>query len=163
MRQETPFFEESLEACRRLGRRGVLISPLRESAPRDLPFTVRHAEYAPFSKLLPRAAALVSHGGIGTVAYGLAAGVPQVAAPMAFDQFDNASRLEDLGVGRSLPMRRYSAHRVAKVLRDLLGSPRVARRCEEIATRVRGEDGVARACEEIEALGSAVDASSRAQ
>jgi rhamnosyltransferase subunit B len=51
--------------------------------------------------LLPQVAALVHHGGIGTTAAALAAGIPQLIAPFAFDQFDNAARTVRLGVGQS--------------------------------------------------------------
>ena len=60
------FFEASAEACRRLGRRGVLLTPNREEVPEGLPEGVAHFEFVPFSYLLPRAAAIVHTGGIGT-------------------------------------------------------------------------------------------------
>ena len=72
------------------GRRGLLLSRHREHIPRTLPSDVRHVEYAPFSELLPRCAALVHHGGIGTSAQALAAGVPQLIMPMGHDQPDNS-------------------------------------------------------------------------
>src|SRR6202012_1799180 len=55
--------------------------------------------YVPLRALLPRCAALVHHGGIGTTAEALRAGVPQVIVPLAFDQFDNAARVRALGAG----------------------------------------------------------------
>lgn len=68
--------------------------------PRGRAMAVAHA---PFPALLPRASALVHHGGIGTMAGAFAAGVPQCVSPVAFDQFDNAARLEALGGGVELP------------------------------------------------------------
>ncbi len=47
--------------------------------------------------LVPRLAALVHHGGIGTTAQAMRAGVPQLITPFAHDQFDNAARVERLG------------------------------------------------------------------
>ena len=61
-----------------------------------------HVRYAPFSALLPRLRGLVHHGGIGTSAQALAAGIPQMVAPFAHDQFDNAARLCRLGVAVTL-------------------------------------------------------------
>jgi hypothetical protein len=49
--------------------------------------------------VLPHCAAIVHHGGVGTLAQGLAAGVPQLVMPMGFDQPDNATRSSALGVG----------------------------------------------------------------
>ena len=55
-------------------------------------------EYAPYSTVFPRAAVNIHHGGIGTSAQALRAGLPQLVRPQAYDQFDNARRLIDLGV-----------------------------------------------------------------
>lgn len=146
------FFRESAAACVRLRRRGLLVTSRRESVPRDLPGDVRWVPFAPFRRLLPRAAALVSHGGVGTIAQGLAAGLPQLVAPLAFDQFDNASRVVDLEAGATLPMRRYRARRAAEALRRLLDDASLAARCRALAGRVR-PDAADRAADLIEGLG----------
>src|SRR5690606_3222482 len=52
------FFEASAEACRRLGRRGILLTKFADQVPDALPEGVARFEYAPFEPLLPRAAAL---------------------------------------------------------------------------------------------------------
>lgn len=83
---------------------------------------------------------LVSHGGIGTVSQGLAAGVPQLIMPMAFDQPDNLARLRRLGVAAGLSPRRFTAGRVAARLATLLDDPAVRVAADECATRLR-EDG----------------------
>src|SRR5690606_39115419 len=62
------FFEAAVGACERLGRRGVLLTRHREQVPVPLPSGVACFDYAPLSAVLPRAAALVHHGGIGTTA-----------------------------------------------------------------------------------------------
>lgn len=112
----------------------------------------RHAEFVPFSWLVPRAAALVHHGGVGTVSQGLAGGVPQVVMPMGFDQFDNAARLKRLGVGASLSRNRFRGPRLAAVLTGLLGDERVATRCRNVAARFAGARGLAAAADEVEAV-----------
>ncbi|MHC4957918.1 MAG: glycosyltransferase [Planctomycetota bacterium] len=117
------FFRESAAACARMRRRGLLVTSNRDSAPAELPDGVRWERYVPFSRVLSRAAALVSHGGIGTVSQGLAAGIPQLVTPISFDQFDNASRVEDLKVGLSLPQKRYTAARAVAAFDKLLGRP----------------------------------------
>src|SRR5262249_43209266 len=99
-----------------------------------LPPSVRHLTYAPLGKLLPGAAALVHHGGIGTSAAALAAGVPQLLIPFAHDQPDNAARLCRLGVAETL--RRPRARDMAGALERLLGSQEVARSCRQLAERV---------------------------
>ena len=111
---------------------------------------MRHAVYAPFSAVLPRSAALVHHGGIGTAAQALAAGLPQLVMPMTFDQPDNAVRLARLGVARILLPERFSGLRVARDLEVLLGTNAVSRRAAEIARGFEGVDPVARTCDLIE-------------
>ena len=88
---------------------------------------------------MPRAGALVHHGGIGTLSQGLAGGVPQVVMPMGFDQFDNAARLERLGVGQGIARRDFRGALVADTLGRLLGDPAVAERCRALAERIAAE------------------------
>ena len=152
-RQARGFFTAACEACRRLGRRAVLLTRYTEHLPAPLPPGVTHSDYAPFSAVLPRAAALVHHGGIGTSAQALAAGRPQLVMPMTFDQPDNAARLQRLGVGRSLPPERFRGAAVARELGALLESAAVTRRCADIARRFDGIDPVGRTCQVIEGYG----------
>jgi UDP:flavonoid glycosyltransferase YjiC (YdhE family) len=148
------FFRAAVEACERLGRRGVLLTRHAEQVPRSLPPSVRHFGYAPFSLLLPRAAALVHHGGIGTVAQGLAAGIPQLVMPLSYDQPDNAVRLQELGVGKALPPKRFTGANCARALEELLASEEVRRRCAALAAKTREGDPLAETCDLIEALGA---------
>ncbi|CAN5285398.1 glycosyltransferase [soil metagenome] len=88
------FIASAVDACSARGRRAVLVTPYDTIVPRDLPGTVHRIGYAPFARLLPRLSALIHHGGIGSSAQALAAGLPQLVVPFAHDQFDNAKRLE---------------------------------------------------------------------
>jgi rhamnosyltransferase subunit B len=110
--------------------------------PATLPDGVVHTNYAPFDALPPRAAAVVHHGGIGTLSEALAAGVPQLIQPMAFDQFDNASRACRLGVPRELLPRRYRAEVVARQLAELMGDSRTSAACESIRSSMKRNDGL---------------------
>jgi UDP:flavonoid glycosyltransferase YjiC (YdhE family) len=146
-----PFFEAAAGACARLRRRGVLLTRFPEQIPPVLPEGVRHFAYAPFSRLLPRAAALVHHGGIGTAAQGMAAGVPQLVMPLSHDQYDNAARMVRLGVARTLTPARFRAPAVASALGRLLDSSAVAASCRDVADRVHNDAGaLERACDAIE-------------
>ena len=147
-----PFFEAAADACVRLGARGLFLTRFPDQVPAGLPEGVRHFAYAPFSQLLPRASVLVHHGGIGTSAQGMAAGVPQLVMPLAYDQFDNAARLERLGVARSIPSRRFQGPAVAEAIRPLLGSPKIASRCREIAARFSDAHPQEEACDALETL-----------
>jgi UDP:flavonoid glycosyltransferase YjiC (YdhE family) len=158
MRHPRRFFEEAVDACGRLGRRGLLLSRYRNQLPPRLPRSVRHFDYAPLSQVLPLSAALVSHGGIGTISQALAAGVPQLVMPLSFDQFDNAARLERLGVAATLPPRAFRGRAVAHEVLRLLTSPAVARACKAAAARLhkdKWEDETCRAVEELAGMDSA--------
>lgn len=146
------FFQAAAEACQLLGRRGILLTRFAEQVPRELPENVRHFAYAPFSELLPRSAAVVHHGGVGTMSQGFRAGVPQLIMPMSFDQPDNAARLKRLGAGTSLAPKRFRAPAVAAALEELLNSSQVAARCRELAQRLAAERPIEVACDLIESL-----------
>ena len=146
------FFSASVEACKRLGRRGILLTRHTEQLPKNLPDGVRHFAYAPFSKLLPKAAALVHHGGIGTSAQALAAGCPQLVTPFAHDQFDNALRLIRLGVARSVNAKKYTANTAVRELDVLLTDPAIKSNCTNVADRLRNDWSVEITCQLIEAL-----------
>jgi UDP:flavonoid glycosyltransferase YjiC (YdhE family) len=70
---------------------------------------------------------------------------------MAHDQFDNASLVGRLGVGRSLPAKRFRGPALAETIRGLLDDSAVAGRCRDIAARLADADGLERACDEVEA------------
>lgn len=144
------FFLVAIDACQRLGRRALLFTRFAQQVPKNLPASILHVNYAPFSKLLPRCGALVSHGGIGTLSAALAAGIPQLIKPMFADQFDNAARLQRLGVGASVWAHQFRAPRVAHLLDSLLASPQVQERCADLASRIRCQDAIGEACDVIE-------------
>jgi rhamnosyltransferase subunit B len=146
------FFEAAVEACTRLGRRGILLTKYDHQLPAALPDSIGHFGFVPMSKLLPHTAALVHHGGIGSCAQGLAAGVPHIVRPMSYDQFDNSRRLVRLGVAQEISVRRFSGRTVAETLAPLLSSPTVAARCREFAARCHGPTALAAACDALEQL-----------
>jgi UDP:flavonoid glycosyltransferase YjiC (YdhE family) len=146
------FFRESVETCRITGHRGMLVTSWTEQLPTNLPSNVRAFPYLPFSQILPRCAALVHPGGIGTIAQAIRAGTPQLVVPHGNDQPDNALRLERLHLGLSLYPERYKAPRVARALNALLGSP-IKSNCLAYSTRIDSAASVRQACDAIETLG----------
>ena len=114
------FFAIANQVVAKLGCRAVFLTAKTEQLPKDLPTTIFVSAYAPFSLLLPRAAVMVHHGGIGTVAQCLAAGIPQLVVHMSLDQPDNAARVERLGVGLSIGIRRLSVARLLPLLKRCL-------------------------------------------
>lgn len=146
------FFKQGAEACRILGRRGLLLSRHADHIPRDLPPGVIHVPYAPFGELLPRCAALVHHGGIGTTAQAMASGVPQLIMPFSHDQPDNADRVKKLGIAQAIPPREFVAERVARVISEMIDDSLVLEACRGVAKRFERNDAIALTCELIEQL-----------
>ncbi|HEY4234195.1 MAG TPA: glycosyltransferase [Lacipirellulaceae bacterium] len=146
------FFAAAVEACEQSGRRGILLTKYADQLPPKLPSSVRHFGFVPLSKLLPRAAALVHHGGIGSCAQGLAAGLPHLVRPMAFDQFDNSRRLVRLGVGEEISVRSFRGPAVAAALERLLNSPGIATRSRALAAKCNGPASLDAACDALEQL-----------
>jgi UDP:flavonoid glycosyltransferase YjiC (YdhE family) len=151
-RAASQFFAAALEATRRLKRRALFLTRYPEQLPARLGPDVWHEPYVPFSQVLPRCAAIVHHGGIGTCAQGLAAGVPQLTMPLGFDQPDNTTRLWRLGVGRWVRPHLFRGERLATELAALLGDSRVKEQCGHWAQAIHRSDPVDETCGVLETL-----------
>ena len=138
---------------RSLGLRALFLTGDASQLPATLPPAIRHVDYAPFSLLLPRVRAIVHHGGVGTLAQVLRAGVPQLVVPQAYDQFDNASRLVGLGVAHALfPREDGSRGALHDALRALLADDALPAACTATAARMNRDqplDGVRLALESL--------------
>lgn len=144
------FFEAAVDACRRLSRRGILLTEFPDQLPKPLPAGVMHVRYVPLELLLPRCAAFVHHGGIGSASQAMAAGIPQLIMPLAHDQFDNAKRIQRRNLGDWVGTAFFTGKRVASRLDRLLSSQQVAQSCREAAAKLQARDGLARTAAAIE-------------
>jgi rhamnosyltransferase subunit B len=155
MSQAGHFFRQSLAACEAIGARALLLTPYPAQVPASLPPWALHVDYVPLRSILQRVSALVYHGGIGTCAQAMRAGVPQLLAPMVVDQFDNAQRIEALGLGVSVPMSDYHQRVVTEKLGHLLNVDAVRQACSGFAARLAADDSNAsdKVCKLIERLG----------
>lgn len=126
------FLETIHSACRNLDIRYIIAAPedLPENASYDRGYFLR---YADFQDLMPQCRMVVHHGGIGTTAEALRAGIPQLIVPQSFDQPDNASRVKKLGTGDYLTPGNFIPDRLIAAIRHLVNSPHVAQRCRSIA------------------------------
>ena len=134
-RQAQRWLARAVEAARRLDRRALVLTPHHAQAPAALPPGMLWQPYVPLRALLPHAAALVHHGGIGTTAEALRAGVPQVIVPLAYDQFDNAARVSALAAGAAVGGGSAGARprALAATLRRLLDDPAIRAGCARTA------------------------------
>jgi UDP:flavonoid glycosyltransferase YjiC (YdhE family) len=145
------FYPESIAAAKILGRRAVLLIGDDRNQPQEsLPPEIIAVNYAPFEALLPRACAMVHHGGVGTTSQGLRAGIPTLIVPFAFDQPDNAAHAARLGGSRTLSRSKYRASRVATELDMLLIKRDYAVKANEVGKLLQQERGAKIACDLIE-------------
>jgi rhamnosyltransferase subunit B len=144
------FYEESVAAARKLGVRALLLAG--NSGRMKSSEKIHVADYARYSEVMPRVAASVHSGGMGTSAQALRSGRPMLVVPWSHDQPDNAERLRKLGVSRTIARSRYTAARAARELDRLLGQSSYERAAAEIAGQLAAEDGLRAACDSLEEL-----------
>jgi rhamnosyltransferase subunit B len=144
------FCHHSAAAAIMMGRRAILLAKNPRVLLPKLPEGVVAFDYAPFSLLVPRAAAIVHHGGIGTTGQAMRSGRPSLVMPCAWDHPDNAERAAQLGIARTIARKHYEPRRVAAEIRLLLDDPAYSRSAAEIAPKVRQEDGVTAACNAVD-------------
>ena len=159
----TTFFRHTVKACQAAGVRAMLVTNHPDQLPRDLPSGIRAFPYLPFGQVLPRCAAIVYHGGIGTLAQAVKAGIPQLVVANAHDQPDNGQRIERLGLGLGLETGGYTQRSARRAIRELVTSEPLQRRCREFSPRVDSARSAAEACGRLEALGEGALAHSRDQ
>lgn len=150
--KDPSFFEASIEACRLLGRKVILVTSdtdLLDDAPTDC---VQTFEYLPFADLMPKMGAVIHHGGIGTSGQALNSGVPQLVLPLGYDRGDNAVRLKQLGVADFLLQPDWQPDAIAESLSRLLSSVEINARCQELSHKSKTGDSVSAACAYIESL-----------
>jgi UDP:flavonoid glycosyltransferase YjiC (YdhE family) len=142
-----------LEALAPAKQRAVILSGWGGLETADLPAHAIAVDSVPFSWLFPRCAAVVHHGGAGTTAAGLRAGVPSVVIPFFGDQPFWGRHVAELGVGPApIPRRKLTAERLARTIEIAVGDAGMRRRAAELGTAIRAEDGVAQAVALVTAL-----------
>lgn len=139
------------EALSKAGRRGILGQPPPPAGAPSLPPEILAIDSVWHDWLFPRLAAAVHHGGAGTTAAALRAGIPSVIVPVFADQPFWASRVRELRVGPPpIPRRHLSADRLARAIETATSDAEMRERASAFAERIRSEDGVARAVDAFE-------------
>jgi rhamnosyltransferase subunit B len=144
------FFEAAIYACERLKKRALFLTKFLEQLPAKLPESIRHYPFLPLSQTLPRSAALVSHGGIGTAAQALRAGIPQLTMPMSYEQPENSRRFSRMGIARSLSPNRFHGPAVTEHLDYLLNNPEATEKCRALAATFPQGNPVKSTCDALE-------------
>jgi UDP:flavonoid glycosyltransferase YjiC (YdhE family) len=139
-----------IEALRQINGRAILLSGWGGLQKKDLPNSVLMIDSVPHSWLFSRVSAVVHHGGAGTTAAGLRAGVPSIVIPFFGDQPFWGRRVAELGVGPDpIPRKNLTAERLACAIQRAVNDQGMRQRAADLGRKIRAEDGVARAVEII--------------
>jgi UDP:flavonoid glycosyltransferase YjiC (YdhE family) len=143
-----------VDAIAATGRRCIIGAGWAGLGAGSLPAGWRVVREAPHALLFPRVAAIVHHGGSGTTASALRAGVPQVVLPLILDQFHHAHRLHLAGIApRPVPMEDITAAELGAAIMTALEMPEGPRLAA--AERLRASDGRAEIVRRLESLAAA--------
>ncbi len=138
------------EALKLSNQRAVLLGGWASLHEGPLPDNIYALESAPHDWLFPQMAAVVHHGGAGTIAAGLRAGVPSVVVPFFADQPYWGHRIHSLGVGpKPIMQNKLTAQRLANAITQVITDKDMGHRVTLLGEKIRAEDGVARAVEVV--------------
>jgi UDP:flavonoid glycosyltransferase YjiC (YdhE family) len=140
-----------LEALGNSGQRCLIAAGWAAMGGRALPAHWRRIAGAPHALLLPRVAAVVHHGGSGTMASALRAGAPQVLLPLILDQYHHAHQLHRSGlIPQPIPMERITAQQLGAAVTAALAWPKAP--LQAAAHRLQHCDANGETASRIEAL-----------
>ena len=140
-----------LQALEESGQRAILHKGWGGLGGNSLPDTVFQIDYAAYEWLFPRMAAVIHHGGSGTTAAALRAGVPSLIVPFLFDQFYWGRRVTALGVGpQAIPFRQLTSRRLATQIHRAVEDPALRAQAQQLGKKLQAENGIENATKIIE-------------
>ena len=140
-----------LAALAKSGQPGLLLTGWGGLRTVSVPDNVFVVNAAPHSWLFPRMAAVVQHGGAGTTAEALRAGVPTIIVPFVFDQPFWGARVQALGLGPApIPQKQLTADRLAHAIRIAVTDTEMKQRARAYGAAIHAEDGIGNAVKVIE-------------
>jgi rhamnosyltransferase subunit B len=142
------FYRAAVDASRGQRWRAVVLTFTTPAA--DLPHNVHWFDYVPLSRLLPLSAAVVHHGGIGSISMALASGTPQISVPFGVDQHENAAQVERLGAGHVLREAGPPVDLLSQRIEQVISDPSIRQRCGDIAAQTCADASLGALCTQIE-------------
>jgi sterol 3beta-glucosyltransferase len=141
----------ALEALEKSGQRGVIASGWGGLTSDTLPDNVFAVGSLPHSWLFPQMAAVVHHGGAGTTAAGLRAGVPSILVPFMGDQPFWGKRVHEMGAGTEpIPRKQLTADNLADAITEAVSNRTMQQKAAALGQNIEREDGVSQAVQLIE-------------
>lgn len=142
-REPERFAKIVIDALMKTGQRGVIATGWGGMSVMQIPKNVFVLDSAPHGWLFPRMSAVVHHGGAGTTAEGLRAGVPSVIVPFTVDQPFWGRLVESLGVGpEQIPASQLTADALTGAMQAAITDTNMRQRANSIGKAIRLEDGV---------------------
>lgn len=141
--QTRSIVREIVEVIKLLGLRLIIVGG---EVPECENHNILHVPYVDFGSILGNAKLLIHHGGIGTTAQAMKAGIPQLIRPANFDQFDNADIVKSLNLGDFLMSKDFTKDRLAQKVGNLLSSKSVAISNKRVSQKVLSSNGISEAC-----------------
>jgi len=145
----TGFYSASAAACQLLGVPALLVTQYRELLPDELPEQIVWGAAFDFEQIMPLMNAVIHHGGIGTLAQAMVAGLPQLVLAHSMDRPDNGARVKRLGCGDVLGFARWQPDQIAQALEPLL-APGVRTHCAALAQRTAASDALGAVADVVE-------------
>ena len=146
------YYQTSIESILACGARALVINAPTNTLFPERREEVLHLPFAPFSEVFPACAAVIHHGGIGTIAQCLRAGVPSLVVPGGVDQPFNAAQVVQGKAGLWIPRKHFTMRRAEHALKALLSTPDYGKRTREMQAQILQEDGVATLCTAVEQI-----------
>jgi len=142
-----------LDAARQAGCRMIVQRGWGGLGEQELPPNVYVTGFAPHAWLFSKASLIVHHGGAGTTASALRAGVPSVVVPHTLDQPIWAEFARAKGCARNvIPFSHLNAGRLAVAIKNSLASTQLYQQAAAFGAQIRAEEGVKAAAQLIEQL-----------
>lgn len=129
----------------------VSMGPLHEEI--ELADNMWGAEFLPQTKVIPKVDLVITHGGNNTVTESLHFGKPMVLMPLFWDQYDNAQRVHEKGLGTRVDTYRVTAPELRQAVADLLDNTELRAEAERIGERIRARRGLQKAADLLIEIG----------
>lgn len=143
-------FSDGVDICATLGVSGILVGNNEHKKYSNQPKNILNIGYVDFEYILPKCLAIVHHGGIGTLAQAVKAGIPQIIRPLAFDQNDNADRVKRLGLGTYIRPEIFCSRETVYILRKILGNQELGKNISLFSKSIKSQKTLPEACNLIE-------------
>jgi len=144
-------FSEGRKMCEALQLPGVFVGGIDGAELLQGSAWCKHFTYLDFEYAFSKAQAVIHHGGIGTTAQAIKAGIPQIIRPLKYDQPDNADRIYRLGLGTYVLPEQFTAESVIPILSNMLQKAKQSKALIKFSTDVKNSSAIVNACDLIEA------------